>query len=68
LSFEQKQELIRRVTDAVVSVEGEGLRQVTWVIVEDVPSGAWGVAGQPVTTEAMKQLAAPRCCSMAHQD
>lgn len=66
LSIEQKQELIRRVTDAVVAVEGEGLRSVTWVIVEDVPSGTWGVAGQPVTTEAMQQMAAPSCCGATH--
>jgi 4-oxalocrotonate tautomerase len=65
LSIEQKQEIIRRVTDAVVSVEGEGLRPVTWVIVEDVPSGAWGVAGQPVTTEAMHQMAGVHCCGAA---
>ena len=51
LSLEQKQEIIRKVTDAVVSVEGEGLRKVTWVIVEDVPSGARGVGGNPVTTD-----------------
>lgn len=57
LSMEQKQELIRKVTDAIVSVEGEGLRPVTWVIVEDVPSGQWGVGGTPVTTEALKQMA-----------
>ncbi len=58
LTIHQKQELIRRVTDAVVSVEGEGVRPVTWVIVEDVTSGAWGVAGQPVTTEAFRQMVA----------
>lgn len=29
LSQEQKHELIRKVTDAIVSVEGEGLRPVT---------------------------------------
>lgn len=29
LSAEQKSELIRKVTDAIVSVEGEGLRPVT---------------------------------------
>lgn len=57
LSLEQKQDLIRKVTDAVVSVEGEGLRPVTWVIVEEVPEGAWGVAGQPVTADALRQLA-----------
>lgn len=58
LSLEQKQKLIQKVTDAVVSVEGEGLRSVTWVIVEDVSSGAWGVGGQPVTTEMLQQMSA----------
>jgi 4-oxalocrotonate tautomerase len=58
LSLEQKQELIRKVTDAIVSVEGEGLRPVTWVIVEEVPSGQWGVGGSPVTTDALKKMAA----------
>lgn len=58
LSLDQKQELIQKVTDAVVSVEGEGLRSVTWVIVEDVSSGAWGVGGQPVTTEMLQQMSA----------
>ncbi len=58
LSLEQKQQLIQKVTDAVVSVEGEGLRSVTWVIVEDVSSGAWGVGGQPVTTEMLQQMSA----------
>ncbi len=58
LSTEQKHELILRVTDAIVSVEGEGLRPVTWVILEEVPSGQWGVGGTPVTTEALKKMAA----------
>lgn len=54
----QKQEIIRRVTDAVVAVEGEGLRPVTWVIIEEVPAGAWGVGGQIVTGQDLKKLAA----------
>mgnify|MGYP000332471640 CR=1 FL=1 len=58
LSLEQKQEIIRKVTDAVVSVEGEGLRQVTWVTIQDVPPGAWGVGGQPVTADDLRALAA----------
>lgn len=57
LTLEQKQEMIRKVTDAVLSVEGEGLRQVTWVTIEDVPSGAWGVGGKPVTGEDLRSLA-----------
>ena len=31
LTLEQKQEMISKVTEAALSVEGEGLRQVTWV-------------------------------------
>ena len=57
LSAEQKGELIRKVTDAIVSVEGEGLRPVTWVIIEDVRSGEWGVGGTAVTTETLKRMA-----------
>lgn len=59
LSPAQKSDLIKKVTDAVVSVEGEGLRPVTWVIVEDVPSGSWGVGGTPVTTDLIREMAAP---------
>ena len=56
LSVSQKHELIRKVTDAVVSVEGEGLRPVTWVLFDDVASGEWGVGGQAVTVEALREM------------
>lgn len=58
LTLEQKQEIIRRVTDAVVSVEGEGLRSVTWVTIQDVQPGAWGVGGVPVTDDDLRAMAA----------
>lgn len=57
LTLAQKQEMIRKVTDAVLSVEGEGLRQVTWVTIEDVPPAAWGVGGHPVTADDLRLLA-----------
>ena len=57
LTLMQKQEMIRKVTDAVLSVEGEGLREVTWVTIEDVQPGAWGVGGQPVTDADLRKLA-----------
>ena len=57
LTPEQKQELIARVTDAVLSVEGEGLRDVTWVTIEDVQPGAWGVGGKTVTADDLRRLA-----------
>jgi 4-oxalocrotonate tautomerase len=57
LSLEQKKELIARVTDAILSVEGEGLRDVTWVTIEDVQPGAWGIGGKPVTADDLRRLA-----------
>jgi 4-oxalocrotonate tautomerase len=54
----QKQEMIRKLTDAMVSIEGENMRQVTTVIIEEVKSGDWGIGGNGLTTEAVKALAA----------
>jgi 4-oxalocrotonate tautomerase len=56
----QKQQMIAKVTDAMVGIEGEAMRGVTWVRVHEVASGEWGIGGQPLTTEAVKQLAAGR--------
>ncbi len=56
LSLQQKQDIISKVTDAIVSVEGEDLRPVTWVLIEDVASGEWGVGGQPVTTDTLRSM------------
>jgi len=54
----QKRAMIEKVTDAMVSIEGENMRQVTWVTIEDVKSGKWGIGGKALTTEAVKALAA----------
>ena len=53
---EQKRQLIEKLTDATASVYGEGIRQVTWGVIEDVPSGEWGIAGKPATTADIKGL------------
>jgi 4-oxalocrotonate tautomerase len=57
-SPEQKREIVERLTDAMVSVEGENMRGVTWVVIEDVRSGEWGIGGNALTTEDVKALAA----------
>jgi len=54
----QKSEMVRKLTDTMVSIEGENMRPVTWVIVEEVKSGDWGIAGKPLTTSDVKALAA----------
>ncbi|MDQ2757880.1 MAG: tautomerase family protein [Actinomycetota bacterium] len=55
---EQKQQIVRDLTDAMVRIEGESLRAVTWCLVEEVASGAWGIAGNPLTSADVLALAA----------
>ena len=54
----QKGEIVTRLTDAMVAIEGENMRAVTWVVVEEVASGEWGIGGTPMTTADVKALAA----------
>jgi 4-oxalocrotonate tautomerase len=54
----QKRQIVHKLTDAMVSVEGEAMRPVTWVIVEEVKSGDWGMGGKSLTTADVKALAA----------
>jgi len=54
----QKQEMIRKLTDTMVAIEGENMRPVTVVVLEEVKSGDWGIGGKSLTTEAVKALAA----------
>ena len=58
LDADQKQEMITRLTDTVVSIDGEGAREVTWVVIEEVASGEWGIGGQAQTTEEVMALKA----------
>jgi 4-oxalocrotonate tautomerase len=55
---EQKRQIVEKLTDAMVAIEGESMRQVTWVVVEEVRSGDWGIAGRPLTTQDVRALAA----------
>jgi 4-oxalocrotonate tautomerase len=57
-SPEQKAQIAERLTDAMVSIEGENMREVTWCVIEEVRSGDWAIGGQTLTTEAVHALAA----------
>jgi 4-oxalocrotonate tautomerase len=57
-SDSQKREMVEKLTDAMVSIEGENMRKVTWVMIEEVKSGDLGIGGTPITTEDVKTLAA----------
>jgi len=54
----QKQDLITKVTDAMVSVEGEALRGVTWVRVQEFEQGDWAIGGQSLKASDVHALAA----------
>jgi 4-oxalocrotonate tautomerase len=56
-SKEQKHQIISKLTDAMVSVEGENMRGVTWCVVEEVESGDWGIGGKALTTADVHALA-----------
>jgi 4-oxalocrotonate tautomerase len=64
-SPKQKQEMITKLTDTMVSIEGENMREVTTVIVEEVKSGDWGMGGKALTTADVKALAAGRAKTAA---
>jgi 4-oxalocrotonate tautomerase len=54
----QKREIIQRLTDTMVEIEGEAMRPVTWVTIEEVRSGEWSIGGKALTTQDVKDLQA----------
>jgi 4-oxalocrotonate tautomerase len=58
LTPDQKCALIQKITDAITSVASEKLKEVTWVIVSEVPSGNWGVGGEALGLDDIKKLVA----------
>ena len=57
-SGHEKQRMIEKVSEAIVSVEGESLREKTVVLLEEVKSGDWGIGGKTLTADAVKKLRA----------
>ncbi len=57
---QQKQELIERVTEAMVSVEGEGMRGVTWVRIQEFAGGDWAIGGQALKATDVHDMAVGR--------
>jgi 4-oxalocrotonate tautomerase len=55
---EQKHQIVHKLTDALVSIEGENLRRSTWVILEEIKSGDWGIGGRPISTADVNAMAA----------
>jgi 4-oxalocrotonate tautomerase len=45
---QQQREMLDRVTEAMIEVEGESFRDKTWVLYEEVPAGQWAIGGSIV--------------------
>jgi len=61
----QKAQIATKLTDAMVAIEGENLRPVTWVVIEEVKSGQWAIGGKTLSTAEVKALAAGRATAAA---
>lgn len=55
-SSEQKKELIEKVTEALISIEGEALRPYTLVKIDEVKDGNWSVGGTIVSASEARRL------------
>jgi 4-oxalocrotonate tautomerase len=53
---EEKRELVERVSEAAIAVEGEALRPYTVTAVTETPSGEWAVGGQTLTADEVKSV------------
>ena len=54
---EQQGKLIEKVTDAMVSVEGEAMRGVTWVRIHEVEEGNWAIGGTRLSAADVRRMA-----------
>lgn len=53
----QKQALIERVTEAMIAVEGENMRPVTWVRINEFEGGDWAIGGRALQAKDVQAMA-----------
>jgi 4-oxalocrotonate tautomerase len=54
---DQKEQLIEKVTAAMIEVEGENMRPVTWVRIKEFEGGDWAIGGQRLSATDVQALA-----------
>ncbi len=52
----QKKEIIEKITNTMVKIEGEALRGVTWVRILETNEGNWAIGGQQLTAAAIHTM------------
>jgi 4-oxalocrotonate tautomerase len=53
---DEQRELVERVAEAVIAIEGDALRDVTHVVITETPSGSWAIGGKPFTAEDVRAM------------
>ena len=43
---DQRDQMMQKVTEAMIEVEGEAMRDKTWVLFEEVRQGSWAIGGK----------------------
>jgi 4-oxalocrotonate tautomerase len=56
----QKRALIEKVTQAMIEVEGESMRPVTWVRIKEFEGGDWAIGGKALKASDVHALASGR--------
>jgi 4-oxalocrotonate tautomerase len=59
-SEDQKRTIVEKLTNAMVAIEGENLRPVTWVLIDEVKGGNWAIGGKPLTAVDVMAMATGR--------
>lgn len=54
----QKRDLIQEVTEAMIRVEGENMRPVTWVRINEIEQSDWAIGGKCLKAADVHALAA----------
>lgn len=52
----QKKEIIEKITNTMVEIEGEALRGVTWVRIRETNEGDWAIGGHQLTAAAIHNM------------
>ena len=55
---DQKKSMIEKVSEAMIGVEGEAMRPVTWVKINEIEQGDWGIGGKTLNAAAVHTMGA----------
>lgn len=58
LTKDQSAEVIAKLTDTICEITSEKLREATWITIEEINDGQWGIGGNALALDDVKKLIA----------